>query len=202
MGGLIVTYFSWRWIFFVNLPIGLLGMVLVTLYIDNVREEKVLPLDISGFMLMAAALAGLVISFETVGRNLLTNGGVAAFLIGGLLCFAFYLIHSRSVPAPIVDLSLFRLSTFRASMVAGSLFRIGIGAMPFLLPLMLQIGFGLSPLLSGFLTVSLALGALLVKFFARFIINRLGFRCMLIGNAIHLRRLHGRLRSLSSGDTA
>ncbi len=184
VGGLIVTYFSWRWIFFVNLPIGLLGTVLVTLFIDNVREEKVLPLDIRGFILMAAALAGLVISFETVGRNLLTTWGIAAFLVGGLLCFVFYLIHSRSVPAPIVDLNLFRLSTFRASIVAGSLFRIGIGAMPFLLPLMLQIGFGLSPLLSGFLTVSLALGALLVKFFARFIISSLGFRSMLIGNAI------------------
>jgi MFS family permease len=118
-----------------------------------------------------------------VGRNLLTNGAIAAFLIGGLLFFALYLIHARRVPAPIVDLSLFRLSTFRACMEGGSLFRIGIGAMPFLLPLMLQIGFGMSPLLSGFLTVSLALGALLVKFFARFIINRLGFRRMMIGNA-------------------
>ncbi len=133
---------------------------------------------------MASALAGLVISFETVGRNLLTNGMVAAFLIGGLLCFVFYLIHTRRVAAPIVDLSLFRLLTFRASIEGGSLFRIGIGAMPFLLPLMLQIGFGLSPLLSGFLTVSMALGALLVKLFARFIIGGLGFRRMLIGNAI------------------
>jgi EmrB/QacA subfamily drug resistance transporter len=182
VGGLIVTYFSWRWIFFVNLPIGLLGMVLVTLFIENIREDKVVPLDISGFLLMAAALAGLVISFETVGRSLLANGAIAAFLIAGLLCFALYLIHARRVSAPIVDLNLLRLSTFRASIGAGSLFRIGIGAMPFLLPLMLQIGFGLSPLISGFLTVSLALGALLVKFFARFIIRGLGFRRMLIGN--------------------
>jgi len=183
VGGVIVTYFSWRWIFFVNLPIGLLGMVLVTMFIDNIREEKVVPLDISGFLLMAAALAGLVISFETVGRDLLTNGAIAAFLIGGLLCFAFYLIHARRVHAPIVDLNLFRLSTFRACMEGGSLFRIGIGAMPFLLPLMLQIGFGLSPLVSGFLTVSLALGALLVKVFARSIISGLGFRRMMIVNA-------------------
>jgi EmrB/QacA subfamily drug resistance transporter len=184
VGGLIVTYFSWRWIFFVNLPIGLLGIVLVSLYIENIREEEVAPLDILGFLLMAAALAGLVIAFETVGRNLLSNEAIAAFLIGGLLCFALYIIRARRVSAPIVDLDLFRLSTFRAPMAGGSLFRIGIGAMPFLLPLMLQIGFGLSPLMSGFLTVSLALGALLVKFFARFIISSLGFRRLLIINAL------------------
>ena len=119
-----------------------------------------MPLDIRGFLLMAAALAGLVISFETIGRNLLTNGAIASCLIRGLLCFGFYLIHARRVPAPIVDLNLFRLSTFRATIEGGSLFRISIGAMPFLLPLMFQIGFGMSPLLSGFLTISLALGAL------------------------------------------
>jgi EmrB/QacA subfamily drug resistance transporter len=182
VGGLIVTYFSWRWIFFINLPIGILGMVLVTLFIDNVREEKVVPLDIRGFILMAVSLAALVISFETVGRDLMTNGAIAALLIGGLLCFVIYLIHARRVSSPIVDLSLFRLSTFRACIEAGSLFRIGIGAMPFLFPLMLQIGFGMTPLLSGLLTVSLAIGALVVKFFARFIISGLGFRLMMIGN--------------------
>jgi EmrB/QacA subfamily drug resistance transporter len=183
VGGAIVTYFSWRWIFYINLPIGLLGMVLVTLYIDNIREEKQVPLDIRGFLLMAAALAGMVISFETVGRNLVSATTTSAFLLGGLVCLVLYLIHARRVPAPIVDLSLFRLSTFRATMEAGSLFRIGIGAMPFLLPLMLQIGFGLSPLISGFMTVSLAIGALLVKLLARFIISSLGFRLMLICNA-------------------
>ena len=184
VGGLIVTYFSWRWIFFVNLPIGLLGIVLVTLYIENIREENVAPLDVLGFFLMAAALAGLVIAFETVGRNVVTNKAVAGFLIAGLLCFTLYLLHARRVSVPVVDLSLFRLSTFRAPMAGGSLFRIGIGAMPFLLPLMLQIGFGLSPLMSGFLTVSLALGALLVKFFARSIISSMGFRRMLILNTL------------------
>ena len=184
VGGLIVTYFSWRWIFLINLPIGLLGIVLVTLFIDNIREEKVVPLDIGGFLLMAVALAALVISFETIGRGLLTNGAIAALLVGGLVFLAIYLIHARRVSTPIVDLGLFRLSTFRACMEAGSLFRIGIGAMPFLLPLMLQIGFGMSPLLSGFLTISLALGALVVKFFARFIISGLGFRLMMIGNGL------------------
>jgi MFS family permease len=184
VGGLIVTYCSWRWIFFVNLPIGLLGIILVTLYIDNIREEKAAPLDTPGFFLMAAALAGLVVAFETAGRNLLKNQTIAAFLVAGVVCFTLYLIYARRVSAPVVDLGLLRLPTFRASMSAGSLFRIGIGAMPFLLPLMFQIGFGLSPLMSGLLTVSLALGALLVKFFARFIISSLGFRRMLIANTL------------------
>jgi EmrB/QacA subfamily drug resistance transporter len=182
VGGIIVTYFSWRWIFFINLPIGILGVILVSLFIENIREEKIVPLDVRGFLLMAAALAGLVTSFETVGRNLLSKWAVAGFLIGGILCLAAYLIHARRASAPIVDLSLFRLSTFRASMEAGSLFRIGIGALPFLLTLMLQVGFGMSPLLAGFLTISLALGALLVKFFATFLISNLGFRRMLIDN--------------------
>lgn len=184
IGGLIVTYYSWRWIFFINLPIGILGIVLVTSFIDNIREENVASLDIRGFLLMSAALAGMVIGFETIGRDLLPNGMVAFPLVGGFLCLAFYLIHARHVSMPIVDLNLFRLSTFRASIEAGSLFRIGIGATPFLLQLMLQIGFGLSPLLSGLLTVSLALGSLIVRIFAVTIIRGLGFRIMLIGNAI------------------
>jgi len=184
VGGYIVTYSTWRWIFFINLPIGVLGIVLVSLFIDNIREERMDALDKRGFLLMAAALAGLVASFETVGRDLLPGPVIAEFFTGGLFCFGLYLWHARRRTAPIVDLSLFRLPSFRAAMGGGSLFRIGIGALPFLLPMMLQIGFGLSPLSSGMLTLASAVGALLVRLVAARIIRRLGFRRMMIANAL------------------
>jgi len=184
LGGFIVTYSSWRWIFFVNLPIGVLGMVLATLFIDNIREEVQEPLDWRGFLLMAAGLAGLVFSFETVGRNMVSGEVVAALLLGGIVCVGLYVRHARKTMSPIVDMSLFRLATFRASMTGGSFFRIGIGALPFLLPMMLQIGFGLTPLTSGLLTFSAAAGALMVRMVAGATIRRFGFRRVMVGNAL------------------
>lgn len=184
LGGFIVTYSTWRWIFFINLPIGILGMVLATLFIDNVREEDVDPLDWRGFALMAGGLAGLVFSFETIGRHMVPGEFVAALFFCGIACVGLYLRHAGHVLAPIVDMSLFRLPTFRASIAGGSLFRIGFGALPFLLPMMLQIGFGLTPLSSGLLTFSSAAGALAVRPVAGLIIRHFGFRRMMIGNAL------------------
>jgi EmrB/QacA subfamily drug resistance transporter len=187
LGGLIITYASWRWIFFVNVPIGLLGMVLVSLFIDNIREDNDEPLDLSGFFLMAATLSGLVFGFEMVGRNLLSGSIVAALLIGGGICAVLYLKHTRRVSAPIVDLAPLKIQTYRLMSAGGSMLRIGIGALPFLLPMLLQIGFGLSPLISGLLTCSIAVGSVITNLFARRFIQRFGFRkilirCSLIGS--------------------
>jgi EmrB/QacA subfamily drug resistance transporter len=181
IGGLIVTYASWRWIFFVNLPIGALGLVLATLFIDNVREEKREPLDWRGFLLMGTALAALVFGFETAGRNLLPLHIVIGSITFGLACFGLYLVHIRHIKHPIIDLSVLKYQTFRASMTGGSLMRIGIGALPFLIPLMLQIAFGVSPLASGFISFGSAIGAMLMKIVATPIIRTFGFRRVLLG---------------------
>lgn len=184
LGGFLTTYLSWRWIFWINLPIGFLGMVLVTLYIPNIREENVPPLDWRGFGLSATGLIGLVFGFETIGRDLLPDAAVAGLLLSGAIGVTLYLRHSRRHPHPLLDLTLLKIPTFRAGIAGGFLFRIGVGALPFLLPMMLQIGFGLSAFQSGMITFASAAGALTMKMAAGPILRRIGFRRVLIGNAL------------------
>jgi EmrB/QacA subfamily drug resistance transporter len=183
LGGFIVTYGSWRWIFYINLPIGVLGICLATLFIENIKEPGDWPLDLRGFVLAGLGLAGLMFGFETAGRGVLPGSTVAALLVAGVLCIALYVLHARVRTYPIIDLKLLRIPTFAAAIIGGSLFRIGIGALPFLLPLMLQLGFGLSPLASGLLTFTSAAGAMTMKMAAAPIIRALGFRKVLLGNA-------------------
>ncbi|HUO04848.1 MAG TPA: DHA2 family efflux MFS transporter permease subunit [Candidatus Binataceae bacterium] len=182
LGGFIVTYWSWRWIFFINVPIGLIGITLVSRFIANVRECEVPPFDMAGFMLTGIALAGLIFGFETVGRGVLPVWVTLGAIAMGGVCAATYVRHARRTPNPIVDISLMRIPTFAVSTLGGGLFRIGIGALPFLLPMMFQLVFGLTPFASGMLTFTSACGALLMKPTAGPIIRRLGFRTVLTGN--------------------
>jgi EmrB/QacA subfamily drug resistance transporter len=184
LGGFIVTYSSWRWIFYINLPMGLLGIVLATLFIENIKETGDWPLDLRGFLLSGVGLAGLMFGFENAGRGVLPMPLVAAMLLGGAICTTLYVLHSRLHAYPIIDLKLLRIPTFAAAITGGSLFRIGIGALPFLLPLMLQLGFGLSPFASGLLTFASAAGAMTMKMTAAPIIRSFGFRRVLLGNAV------------------
>src|SRR5208282_5557698 len=135
LGGFIVTYWSWRWIFFINVPIGVVGMTLVTMYIENFREPEVPPLDLYGFMLTGLGLAGLVFGFEVIGRGVIPPALIATVIGGGALCIALYVVHARRSDHPIIDLGLLKIPTFAAPTVAGGMFRIGIGALPFLLPM-------------------------------------------------------------------
>jgi len=184
LGGFITTYFSWRWIFWINVPIGLLGIVLATFFIAETREENVAPLDVPGFALIGVGLSGVVFGFEAAGRNVLPNPIVAILLGTGALALALYVRHARRASDPIIDLALLRLPTFRACVSGTFLFRVGVGAMPFLLPLLLQEGFGLDPFHSGLLTFASAAGALTMKFTARPILRHFGFRPVLIINAL------------------
>ena len=183
VGGLIVTYLDWRWIFYINLPIGLLGVVLVSLYIDNARGSGAERLDFTGFLLSGLSLGCLFFGFELVSH---AGEGVHAFLLltVGAVAGAFYLRHARRVPDPILDLSLMRVPSFGTSVIAGSLTRITQGAQPFLLPLMLQIGFGLTAAQSGSIVVATAVGSIAMKAFAPRILRRWGFRGSLIVNGV------------------
>ena len=184
VGGFIVTFSSWRWIFFINLPAGLLGIVLVLTMIPNVREETVPALDWRGFLLSGLGLAALVFGFETVGRDTMPGWVVAATVGGGALCWIAYVLHARVTQHPILDLRLFRLQTFAAATFGGGLCRLGFGAIPFLLAMLLQVGFGLTPLAAGLLSFAGAAGALLNKPAIRPIVRWVGFRSVLIGTAI------------------
>jgi len=184
LGGFIVTYYSWRWIFFLNVPIGILGFTLVTLFIDNIREEGVFPLDFRGFVMTGMGLAGVVFGFEMVGRGIIPVPMVIAIIAGGVLFLAAYVLHERRIKYPIIDLELIEIQTFASSTLGGGLFRMGIGALPFLLPMLLQLVFGLSPFESGMLTFTSAAGALFMKVTAVPVIRRFGFRSVLIGNGV------------------
>ena len=184
LGGLIVTYASWRWIFFINIPIGVLGIVLVNLLVGDLKETGRRPFDLAGFALTGIGLASLAFGFENVGRGALPGVAVAALLVTGAVCIALYVRHAYRVSHPIIDLALLKIPTYAAASIGGFLFRMGLGALPFLLPLMLQVGFGLSALHSGLLTFASAAGAMLMKTSAVRILRTLGFRLVLVGDAV------------------
>ena len=186
VGGLIVTYLDWRWIFYINVPIGVLGVVLTWLFIQNTRPTTRTAFDLLGFALSGLSLACLLFGFEMASRGV-GQASLAVALIGaGSVIGAAYVVYAlkqRRV-TPILDLSLMRIRTFRVSVIAGSLSRITQGAQPFLLPLMMQLAFGMSAAQSGFLTLATAFGAVLMKAAARPILRRFGFRATLIWNGI------------------
>ena len=185
VGGFITTYFHWRYIFWINVPIGILGVTLVTLFIDNIKSDEVVPLDWRGFLLSGAGLASLVFGLTVIGAQSRAALGSSPRLVGaGAVLIALYVRHARRVVAPILDLSLLKVRTFLVSVTGGSLFRIGVGAVPLLLPLMLQIGFGMSPLQSGLTTFVAAGGAMAMKATASPILDRFGFKRVLVFNAL------------------
>jgi EmrB/QacA subfamily drug resistance transporter len=184
LGGFITTYFHWRWIFVINIPIGILGIALAVLFIPNIREEDTPPLDVIGFLLSGFGMALLMLGLATGGRHLLpTEASVACIIAGAALVLA-YIPHMRRTAAPLLRLGLLKIPTFRASVLGGSLFRIGVGAIPFLLPLMLQVGFGLNPLQSGSITFVATVGALFTKALAKSVLQHFGFRRVLVVNAL------------------
>ena len=183
LGGFITTFFDWRWIFWINIPIGILGFVLATIFIQNFREEDPPPLDKAGFLLSGIGMAGLVFGVAVSGVGMLP-AWVEISIIGlGVGCLALYVRHALHVAHPLVDLRILNVQTYRVSVSAGFLFRVAIGGWPFLLPLMLQLGFGLTPFESGMLTMAGAVGALSMKIVAPPLLRRYGFRRILAVNA-------------------
>jgi EmrB/QacA subfamily drug resistance transporter len=184
LGGFITTYLSWHWIFLINVPIGLIGIVMVTRYIENFRAEVRERFDLVGMTLAGVAVAGLAFGLSVAGINLVPGAVVASLIAIGTVSAVAYAVHARRVERPVLDFSLLRIPSYRASLVGGFLFRIGVGATPFLLPLMLQLGFNLTPFKSGLITFSTAIGALTMKTAAVALLKRFGFRPILVFNAL------------------
>jgi len=183
LGGFITTYFHWRWIFGINLPMGLLGIALAWRFVPDIRED-VAPLDWRGFALSGLGLALAMTGFSTLGRHLISTPVAAGCLVLGIAALAGYVVHARRHPHPLLDLGLLRIVTFRTGVIGGGVFRIGIGAIPFLLPLMLQLGFGLNPLQSGLITFASAAGAMFMKTIASRVLKLAGFRNVLFWNTL------------------
>ncbi len=184
VGGFITTFFSWHWIFLINVPIAIVGIVLSGRYLPHVEPAGVKPIDGTGFVLSALAASGVVFGLSVVSLPALPPVvGVIVLAVG--VCSAFlYIRHANRTEHPILDLRLFRNPVFRAAISGGSIYRIGAGATPFLLPLLFQLGFGLTPFQSGMLTFASAFGALAMKFFAPTILRTGGFRTVLIAAAV------------------
>ncbi|WP_035487324.1 DHA2 family efflux MFS transporter permease subunit [Geminicoccus roseus] len=184
VGGFIVTVSDWRWIFWINLPVGAAALVGAWFLMPRITPREVPRFDLSGFLLLALCLASLVAAEAFLGSGESPVLATAVLVMVAALTGWSYVRHAGIVAHPVLDLQLLRIPTFRAGMLGGLLFRAGAGATPFLLPLLLQLGFGLDPLASGLTTFASALGAILMKPLTHPILSRFGFRRVLAVNAV------------------
>ena len=183
-GGLIVRYLHWRDIFFVNIPLGIVGLILVYLHLPDYREERRSPLDFVGLILFGSGIALLSYVLEVFGEHLLGPAEIAGLLAISIALIAAYGMHGTHEPFPLLKLHLFRTRTFRVA-TSGSFFtRLGIGGVPFLLPLLYQIGLGFSPVESGLLIMPQAVASLGVKLIMNWLLNRIGYRGVLVSNTV------------------
>jgi len=185
LGGLVVTHWSWPWIFYLNIPFGLLAIAAAWLLIPNARSGEKRRFDTLGFVFLASACAAWLVGLEMLGS--LTGGslgaGLALVALGGLLS-GLAIRHCQRHAAPLLPLNTLAIPTFRVSIVGGTLFRLSISALPFLIPLLLQIGFGLSPVDAGLLVLAIFAGNLAMKPFTTGLLRRFGFRRVLLGNGL------------------
>lgn len=185
-GGLIVGYLHWRIIFFLNIPIGLAGLVLVYLHLPDYREENTPALDVVGLILFGSGIGLLSYVLEIFGEHALSAREMSGLLVMSLVLLAGYGIHARSLEFPLLQLRLFSIRTFRAAAGGGFFTRLGIGGVPFLLPLLYQVGLGFTPIQSGLLVMPQALAAMSIKPFMPGLLRRVGYRGVLISNTVIL----------------
>jgi EmrB/QacA subfamily drug resistance transporter len=183
LGGVLTTYLSWRWIFYVNLPFGILGIVLARRFINLPPEMGTGKFDFAGFLMVGSGLGLLQFGLENVSRPVMPPSLTAAVLAVSLTLLVGFGLYARRRTAPAVDLTLFRGRAFRVGSLAGGLCRIGLNGVPFLLPLMLQVGFGLSPIASGSITFIGSAGAVVIRSQLAGAVRRFGFRIILVSSA-------------------
>jgi EmrB/QacA subfamily drug resistance transporter len=198
-GGLIVGYFHWSVIFFLNVPIGIAGLVLVNLHLPDYRAASVPPLDIVGGILFGSGIALLSYVLEIFGEHSLSAFEMSGLLALSGLLLSGYALHARGITWPLLELGLFRLRTFRAA-VSGSFFtRLGIGGVPFLLPLLYQVGLGFTPIQSGLLIMPQAVAAMSMKAIMQPLLERVGYRGVLVANTLVLGLLLGGFATIGPG---
>jgi EmrB/QacA subfamily drug resistance transporter len=186
VGGLIVGYFNWRVIFFINIPIGLLGLYLVYKHLPNYRQEDTSRMDILGLILFGSGIALLSYVLEVFGEHTLTTFEILGLLAISVALLAGYGIHAARAAHPLLRMTLLRLRTFRVAVIGGFVTRIGIGGIPFLFPLLYQVGLGFSPVQSGLMMMPQALAAMSLKATMPGILARFGYKCVLVSNTVVL----------------
>jgi MFS family permease len=183
-GGLIVAYLSWRFVFFLNVPIGIIGLVLVAMHLPDYRQDTGRRLDLVGFVLFGAGIATLSYVLEIFGDHELSAPAIAALTAASLVLLAAYALHATRRTDALLDVALFRIRTFRAAVGGGFFTRLGIGGVPFLLPMLYQVGLGFTPIQSGLLIMPQALASLTTKLLLPVVLRRFGYRTVLLANTI------------------
>jgi EmrB/QacA subfamily drug resistance transporter len=183
-GGLIVGYLHWRLIFFVNIPIGLVGLILVYLHLPDYREEHTDPLDVAGLILFGSGVALLSYVLEVFGEHTMSTPEILGCLAVSIALLTAYGWHAARTAYPMLRLALFRIRTFRASVVGSFATRLGIGGLPFLFPLLYQVGLGFTPIQSGLLMMPQAIAAMSLKVAMPRILARFGYRAVLVSNTL------------------
>jgi EmrB/QacA subfamily drug resistance transporter len=186
MGGLIIGYFHWSVIFFVNIPIGLAGLYLVYRHLPNYRAAKNFPLDIIGLVLFGSGISLLSYVLEVFGETTLSGREILGLLVMSTALLATYGLHSVRAAHPLLRLGLARIRSFRVAVSGNLLTRLGIGGLPFLLPLLYQVGLGFTPIQSGLMIMPQALAAISFKFTLPRILKKFGYRQVLIVNTVML----------------
>ncbi|EOF2703190.1 MFS transporter [Klebsiella pneumoniae] len=182
LGGFITRYASWHWIFFINVPLGLAAIILSLRIIPDIRETERRSFDLSGFITTSVAMVSLVTAMERLGDRQPQIWPTLALAALGFGCLLYSIRHFRRAAAPMVRLDALQVPTFRVTMYGGSLFRASIIAVPFLLPLLFQVGFGMDPFHSGLLVLAVFVGNLTIKPATTPLIRWLGFRRLLLIN--------------------
>jgi EmrB/QacA subfamily drug resistance transporter len=183
-GGLIVAYLHWSLLFFVNIPIGLVGLYMVYRHLPDYREAHTNPLDVAGLLLFGSGISLLSYVLEVFGEHTMSARAILVALAISIMLLAAYGVHATRTPFPLLRLSLFRIRTFRASVSGSFLTRLGIGGIPFLFPLLYQVGLGLSPVQSGLLVMPQAFAAMSLKVTMPGILARFGYRAVLVANTL------------------
>ncbi len=186
LGGVIVSTLGWEYLFFVNIPIGIVGVVLTLIYLPDFHDDPSEAFDWRGFALFGGGIALLSWVLEVFGEHKVPIGVLAICVFVALGLLVAYGRHAQRLAAPLLDIRLLKIPTFRIAVVGGFVARLGIGGAPFLLPLLYQSGLGFSPVKSGLLVAPQALGAMASKFFVQQALKRFGYRRLLVGNTLLL----------------
>lgn len=184
LGGWLVEYASWHWIFLINIPIGLIGMYATARFMPDIRGVSLSRFDGLGYLLLAFSMVAISFAMEGLAELGLRHGTVMILLIFGLAALAAYWLHAGRVKNPLFSLNLFNIGTFNIGLLGNLFARIGSSSMPFLLPLLLQVGMGYSPANAGMMMIPMAVAGIFAKRLATPLIVRTGYRKMLVGNTI------------------